>query len=86
MGYLDKHDPVDAANCTSCGIREDIHLLDGVLENEQDTGQVVCIKCYPNDSWCCASLKMLDLSIALSLKPFYDQYRASETWNERRHA
>jgi hypothetical protein len=76
------HDPADAWRCSLCGIPEDIHLLDGVLKDEQDTGKISCIACYPNDSWCCGSVGMVAMSIAPSLKPFYDQYVASENWNE----
>lgn len=78
-----KHDPDDACHCSYCGIKEDIHLLDGVLnDNETDTGKLACISCYPNDSWCCSHPDMVDMSIAPSLKPYYDQYRDSEKWNE----
>jgi hypothetical protein len=78
-----KHDPGDVCTCSYCGIKEDIHLLDGVLKDEQDTGLLGCIKCYPNDGWCCGHHDMVDTSIAPSLKPFYDQYRASEQWKAR---
>ncbi|GAB9152783.1 hypothetical protein [Bradyrhizobium diazoefficiens] len=84
-GYLEKHDPADRCTCSYCGIAEDIHLLDGILDKRgNDTGKLACIACYPNDSWCCGSIKMVKLSIAPSLKPFYDQYVASEQWNARR--
>jgi hypothetical protein len=82
-----KRDPADSCTCSYCGITEDIHLLDGVLDRRgNDTGKLACISCYPNDSWCCGSTKMVQLSIAPSLKPFYDQYVASEQWNERSRA
>lgn len=77
------HDPADRETCSYCGIAEDIHLLDGVLDaHGNDTDRISCIACYPNDSWCCAAVEMLDMSIAPSLKPFYDQYRDSQCWNE----
>ncbi|WP_316207458.1 hypothetical protein [Bradyrhizobium sp. SZCCHNR3118] len=79
-----KHDPADRCHCSYCGIAEDIHLLDGVLEDEQDTGKLACISCYPNDGWCCGAVGMIEMSIAPSLKPFYDQYVDSERWNSRR--
>jgi hypothetical protein len=84
--YL-KHDPRDACKCSLCGITEDIHLLDGILDEEgDDTGKIACIKCYPHDGdpfhtgWCCASPRLIALSIAPSLKPFYDQWVASYEW------
>ncbi|WP_315729862.1 hypothetical protein [Bradyrhizobium sp. SZCCHNRI2010] len=70
-----KHDPADRCHCSYCGIAEDIHLLDGVLENEQDTGKLACIKCYPEpDSWRPTGMIHIRISIAPSLKPLYDKY------------
>ena len=65
------HDPADRETCSYCGIAEDIHLLDGVLENEQDTDKISCIKCYPNDSWGPTGVEHIALSIAPSLAPLY---------------
>jgi len=77
------HDPEDVATCDYCGIKEDIHLLDGVLdERGNDTDKLACIACYPNDSCCCGAPEMVQMSIAPPLRPFYDQYVASEKWNE----
>jgi hypothetical protein len=67
-----KHDPADACTCSYCGITEDIHLLDGVLKDEKDTGMISCIACYPTEGWCCSLVELLQLSIAPSLKPYYD--------------
>jgi hypothetical protein len=83
MARVFVHDPADACHCSFCGIKEDIHLLDGVIDaHEQGTDSLACIRCYPNDGWCCSHHDMVDMSIAPSLKPFYDQYRDSERWNE----
>jgi hypothetical protein len=68
---MPKHDPKDAAKCSYCGIVEDIHLLDGVLHNEQDTGNISCIACYPNDSWGPTGIEHIGISIAPKLKPLY---------------
>jgi hypothetical protein len=76
------HDPADVCHCSYCGIPEDVHLLDGVLDRRgNDTDKLACIACYPNDSWCCSHHDMVDISIAPSLRPLYEQYRASEQWN-----
>jgi hypothetical protein len=79
------HEPRDACKCSYCGIKEDVRLLDGVLDmNGNDTGKLGCIKCYPTEGWCCGAPEMIEMSIAPSLRPFYDQYAASEQWNMRR--
>ncbi len=66
-----KHHPADRAHCSYCGIAEDIHLLDGVLKDERDTGKLGCIKCYPDEGWCPTGVEHIALSIAPSLKPLY---------------
>lgn len=74
-----EHDP---AQCSYCGITEDIHLLDGVLVNEQDSGKIACIKCYPEpDSWCPTGIEHIHISMAPSLKPLYEAWlKAHPDW------
>jgi hypothetical protein len=76
MARIFKHDPADAERCSYCRILEDIHLLDGVLDDHgQDTGKISCIKCYPvADSWCPTGVVHIEISIAPSLKPLYDEW------------
>lgn len=70
-----KHHPADRATCSYCGIAEDIHLLDGVLKDEQDTGKIACIRCYPEpDGWCPTGVEHIAISIAPSLKPLYAKW------------
>jgi hypothetical protein len=71
-----RHDPEDRETCSFCGIAEDVHLLDGVLDvYGQDTGKISCIRCYPvKDSWCPTGVKHIAISIAPELKPLYDEW------------
>jgi hypothetical protein len=78
MPRIRKHDPADRATCSFCGIAEDIHLLDGVLKDKQDTGKISCIACYPNDSWCPTGIEHIAISIAPSLKLKYDAWLERE--------
>lgn len=71
------HDPADRETCSYCGIAEDIHLLDGVLtEKGDDTGELACIACYPNETWS-ANPAWIDKSIAPTLKPHYERWLAN---------
>jgi hypothetical protein len=76
-----KHDPRDLAACSYCGIAEDIHLLDGVLVNEQDSGKIACIRCYPDSSWGPTGVEHITVSIALSLKPLYKEWLIKNAMN-----
>ncbi len=69
---------VDIAHCSYCGITEDIHLLDGVLVNEQDSDKISCIACYPDNGWSPTGVEHIGLSIAPSLKPHYDAWLAAQ--------
>lgn len=66
----------DICTCSYCGIEEDIHLLDGVLTKDgEDSGKLACIKCYPvQGSWCPTGIEHIQISIATTLKPFYDEW------------
>ena len=78
--------PGDFINCSYCGIREHIHLLDGVITPAgRDTGKLACIKCYPKatrsarnpgSTWCPLSVAHFSLSVAPSLRPLYDAWKA----------
>ncbi|NEV75491.1 hypothetical protein DYI24_00145 [Rhodopseudomonas sp. BR0C11] len=81
-----EHDPADRETCSYCGIAEDIHLLDGVLDADgNDTGKLACIACYPvPDTWEPCGVEHIEISIAPSLMPRY------AAWNHlrllRKHA
>lgn len=74
------HDPADRATCSYCGIAEDIHLLDGVLDSKgNDAGKIACIKCYPvPSSWCPTGVEHIAISIAPSLQPLYAKWLEQE--------
>lgn len=71
-----QHDPADRATCDICGIAEDIHLLDGMLDaQERETGKFACIRCYPAPGeWAPTAESFIAVSIAPELAPLYAAY------------
>lgn len=78
-------DPLDTAQCSKCGVTENINLLDGVVTYDgRDTGYLGCIKCYaaltneagnPNSTWSPLSIADIKSSIAPELKLYYEGWR-----------
>lgn len=59
--------------CSFCGIREHIYLLDIILEDGYETGQLGCIRCHPNWNRTVGP-ELFKLSVAPELKPYYDEW------------